>query len=131
MEDADKSNEKGLTLRQQNAIPHLMAPGTLEERARNAGVSPRTVRRWLQDRRFQSKLQQAGEEVMKLATTQLELVAHQAVAVLHDALYDGDVNVRLRAAQALVKLGQNAHYGERLEQQIATIEDAVMLGQEM
>ena len=64
---------------------------------------------------------------MKLAATQLEIASHQAVAVLHDSLYDPDVKIRQRAAQALIKLGQNSHYGERLEQQITMIEDAIAL----
>ena len=131
MDDTEKTQDDSLTLKQQSAIPHLITPGTAEEKASNAGISARTLRRWLQDSKFQRRLKEAGEEAMKLSTSKLELISHEAVAVLYDALHDADVGVRVRAAQSLIKLGQNAHYGERLEQQISHVEDAMALKEEM
>ena len=127
MKDPDKQEDNGLTLKQRNAIPKLLTPGTYTDRAKHAGVSPRTLRRWLQDYRFRGRLQEAGEEAMKLAASELGIVSHDAVAVLYDALHDSEVNVRIRVAQSLIKMGQSAHYGERLEQKVSHVEDAIEL----
>ena len=131
MEDMEGTQDKQLTQRQLDALPYLIAPGPLSQKAMNAGISRKTLYRWLQEDDFRRRLQATTEHAMRLADTQLQLVAHQAVAVLYESLHDSSPEIKLRAAQAIIKLGQASEHGLRLERQLEAIEDSIAIREDM
>ena len=120
-----------LTRRQRDALPHLIAPGPVSEKARNAGISRNTMYRWLRDGDFRRRLKEACNEAMSLSDSQLQLASHQAVTVLFRALEDENSDIRLRAAQSIVKLGQDSSVSLHLEEKVNVIEDAMHLREEL
>ena len=120
-----------LTRRQREALPHLLSPGSISEKARNAGVSRNTLYRWLRDVNFRRTLQEASADVMKVSQSYLQLASTEAVAVLFRALEDERPHIRLRAAQTIVKLGHDSRFGEQLEEKLNNMEDAIQLKEEL
>ncbi len=126
-EDNNGGHARQLTPRQREALPHVLAPGSVSQKARNAGISRKTLYRWMRDSDFRFRLEQARADAMRLADTQLQLVTHEAVAVLYDMLVDDKPAIRMRTAQSIVRYGLDAYYGTRLERRIDAIEDSISL----
>ena len=120
-----------LTRRQREALPHLLAPGSVSEKAKNAGVARCTLYRWLQDFNFRRTLEQACEDAMDIAHSQIQLASNQAVSVLFRALDDERPHIRLRAAEYIVKLGHDARFGQQLEEKLNLVEEAMCLKEEI
>ena len=130
-EYSNGSYTRQLTRRQRDALPHLLAPGTISEKARNTGISRPTLYRWLRNIEFRRRLEEACEDAMSLSDSQLQLASHQAVAVLLRALDDEKSHIRLRAAQSLVKLGHSTRFGKQLEEKLSAIEDGMHMKEDL
>jgi hypothetical protein len=103
----------------------LAAGSSIEQAARAAGVSTRTVYRRLANPGFAKRLAQARDEVISHTLGELIECAGQAVATLRVLLSSADDRVRLNAAKCtldqLLRLRETLSLNERLR----TLERAV------
>ncbi len=102
-ESGDRETDKGdndnagndqqqpsLTPGQELALPALLTCPTIRAAAKQAGVSERSMRRWMhEDEHFQRTLRQLRNEALGQAATHLQQGAIQAVGAMYD-LIDSD-----------------------------------------
>ena len=69
----DQTPQSSLTLfptklseRQKAALPYLLKPGPMTERAKQAGISRRTLHRWLRDDAFKEAIDSLKKQVFRL-----------------------------------------------------------------
>ncbi len=130
-EYVDSASSRQLTRRQFEALPYVLAPGPISEKAKNAGVSRQTLYRWLRNVNFRRTLQEATSQAMKITDSHLQLASNPAVTVLFRSLEDNKSDIRLRAAHHIVKLGHDSRFGQQVEERLSTIEDAIQLKEEI
>lgn len=87
-----------VSYRQTLAIAALLEFRTQEEAASAAGVSRRTLTRWLRSPEFRQRLQVAASDVLEL--TQVRMASGTAIALktLQDEMRTGSPGIRVRAA---------------------------------
>ncbi len=104
------------------AIAALAAGLTQAEAAERAGVSERTLRRWLKDPEFAQALAdaqaQAGAEVLKQVTAAITA----AVDTLQGLLQEESPSIRLQAAKALLVLWLKIRESVVLEERVRRLE---------
>lgn len=95
---------KELSSAQRKAIPHLLANRTVEDAAKAAGVSERTMHRWLADATFAAALMAAEGDLIDFATRRLVRLSDKAIATLEAVLDDDQVsaNTKIRAALGIL-----------------------------
>lgn len=82
----------------------LLAGGTIAQAAKQAGAGRRTVERWCEhDAEFKAELQRRREEMRRVASQRLTHLVAEAVDTVRELLASPDDNVRLRAAQTVLK----------------------------
>ena len=119
-----------LTRRQREALPHLLAPGSVSEGARNAGISRQTFYRWMGDVGFRRRLQKACNDAMSLADSQMQLASHQAVTALFRKLEHERPDISLRAAQIIVKMGRDSRFDQEIVERLDALENAAHFKEE-
>jgi len=90
---------------QSRALAALLTSRTILEAATTAGVSERTLRRWLTQPEFASTYRSAAREAASEAVSSLLAAQREAVDVLVACLHDGTPATRVRAARCLLELG--------------------------
>ena len=109
-----------LTHRQKKAALALLDHRTKSEAAAAAGVSPRTLYRWLGEPVFKAALAKAEGEAIGEATRDLVMLSKAAIGILEQVMNDqgNPPSVRLRAANSvmghLVRLRELRNVEERL-----------------
>jgi hypothetical protein len=106
------------------ALVILARGGTSEQAAQVAGVSGRTVRRWMTDPDFAAEVREARTEILSGAVGQLVAGAVEAVTVLREALTDDSTRNRVLAAKTLLDGVLALRESLDLEQRIAALEAA-------
>jgi hypothetical protein len=106
----------------------LACGATVENAARTAGVSLRTVYRRLAEPTFRTRMQGARAEMVQRATAMLTAAALEAVKTLL-VLQQGSVPaaVRLGAARAILELGAKLREVADLEARLAALEQQVAM----
>ncbi len=89
--------------RQERAIAALVGGSTLDEAAKAAGVSRRTIARWRREPAFRERLRQLGDESLAEARSLLQATLPRAVATLASLLAASDDVLKLRAAAILLR----------------------------
>jgi hypothetical protein len=101
------------------AITALLKYGSIVEAAADAGISSRTLLRWLQDHEFQVEYHGARRAVVDAAVGQLQSVAGEAVEALRRGLVCGKTSLEIQAAQATLNFAfrgiEISDLAERLE----------------
>jgi hypothetical protein len=119
------SDEKSLTRGQEKALMGLMQQPTLGLAASQAGVSERTLSRWInQDDSFKSAYLQLRREVVSNAVLQLTKATNTAVNVTIALMTDPETpaSVRLGAAKSILELALQTVRIEELEARLAVLE---------
>ncbi len=133
MEEFDPTDEPSdddsvaLTHRQITALPYLVASPTVTEGARLAGISRRTVHRWMEDDDFRDQFERFRDEALSLAQVELKGLTLKGTGVLAEMLEDPSSNIRLRAAQTAIAMGVKINQQSNIQKQIEDLTDAFTL----
>jgi len=104
----------------------LACGATLENAARQAGVSESTVRRRAKDPQFQRKLQALRADMVQRASGALTAAGTESVRTLLDLQRPSvPPATRLGAAKATLELGMKVRETAELEQRLAALEEQV------
>jgi hypothetical protein len=104
----------------------LACGATLENAARQAGVSESTVRRRVKDPEFQRKLQALRADMVQRTSGALTAAGTESVRTLLDLQKPtAPPAVRLGAAKATWELGLKVRETAELEQRLAALEEQV------
>lgn len=116
--------QTGQTRKQEAVIAALLSARTLQDAAQTAGISVRTLRRWLENDDFREKYRRAKSELVGFATGRLKGAMAKAVAVLEDVAEtkDSPPAARVSASRAIVELALHSHEVEAMEDRIAELE---------
>ena len=119
----DRETVPRLSAKQNKALEALLSGMTKGDAATSAGVTPRTLNRWLhEDILFWDTLQQESQRSVFDATRRLTATLNTAVTVMASVMEDASAPaaVRLRAAQVVtetaVKLIETSDILRRLEE---------------
>ena len=97
----DTGRNDRLTRKQEAALASLAFTNSTREAAQRAGVSERTLRRWMHSDAYREQARKnSGQAHSALMAAQLE-----AVEVLRNALKAETVGVRIRAASQILEIG--------------------------
>ena len=110
--------EDDLSPRQISILPLLLRPATISEHAREAGITLRTLQRWLQDDTFRRHLEVMRHRAAQLAESDLLALSNKAVEVIFECLHNDSPQIRLHAAKAVIQLNTQVQYGKGLEQRL-------------
>ncbi len=96
-----------LTQRQQRALRALLTQPTKTDAARDAGISPRTLRDYLADEGFQQEYKRAFDELVTDATRQAQRALSPAISALRSIVEDEEESssARIAAARSLLEYG--------------------------
>jgi len=104
-------------------ITALAGGATVQEAARQAGVSEATAYRRLRDAGFCQQLAEARSAMIGRAVGVLARVSTAAAATLAGLLRAESESVRLGAARSILELATKMRESEELEQRIAALEE--------
>lgn len=116
--------------RKDKALAALLACPTQEQAAQAAGISPRTIRDYLQDPAFLREYEQQRAQLVVNATAQLQKSLSAAVAALRDIIESEKSSDSARIAAARILLDHGLKYSELcdLYQRLATVEATLRQG---
>lgn len=107
------------------AILALARGATTDQAATEAGVSARTVRRWLQTPGTAGEVRALRAELLHQAVGALSDAAVDAVHTLRDALHADNETVRVRAAQTILTSLVSLRDATEVTDRLAAIEEAL------
>ena len=124
------STDDTLTARQKRAIAALVSEPTVKAAADKAGISRKTLYRYLADDAFRAELSQAQSNVLRMSTLRLAGLLQKALDVIAlDMLPGVDGKIRLRAATAVLRHITGLLEYADLEQRVSELERKVQNGQ--
>lgn len=115
-----------LSVKQRTAVDALLAHGDQRQAARAAGVSDRTLRRWLHEPDFAAAVTDAQDAALDAVTADLVRAAGGAVALLAATVDNEDaaLGLRLQAARTLLDAALRWRELRGIEQRLAALEAA-------
>lgn len=119
------SSNNSLTPKQRRAVSALIASTTQKQAAASAGISEKTLYRWLAAPVFQAALAEAEAETINQAIRHLVRMQAPAAAVIAMTLKNNDISpgIRLRAAISVFDLLIRLKSFSQLEERISILED--------
>lgn len=100
---------KGRARFREAVISALLTARTLDEAAKQSGISRRTIQRWLADPDFAQAYAKAKAELVNFATGRLKSAMSKAVVVLEDVAdaKDCPAAARVSAARVILEFAQD------------------------
>lgn len=125
----DKGHGEKLTRKMEQAIACLLSEATVEDAAKKAGVSYRSLKGWLILPVFKSAYRAARTQLLERVVSRLLESTSEAVDTLKRNLTCGKPNAEIRAAAEIIK--QGLHGAEVLDletelQELRAIVDKLM-----
>lgn len=114
----------GLSANQQRALQGLLTTTSIAAAAREAGLSEKTVRRYLADPAFAQEYREQRALALQETVAALQASSADAITTMRASLGAADENTRLRAARAIIELG---YRGVDLERQVRDQEELITL----
>lgn len=111
-----------LTAAQEKAISALLSSVTVEAAAKKAGISDRTLHRWLKEPEFRQAYLAARRMVMEQAVGTLQRASLGAVETLVRNLKCGAPSVEVSAARAILEAGFKGVEMLEFEERLAAVE---------
>lgn len=108
---------------QARALAALMTTASVQEAAEMAGLSERTVYRYLSSETFQDALRAARRAAIQDATGVLQGATAEAVSTLRRNLHSGKAPTEVRAAQIILDAAMKAAELQDLEERLARLEE--------
>jgi len=123
------SKNGGLSHRQIRAIETLLAEPTIAVASQAAGISERTLFRWLNSPDFAAAYKKARERLLEDAVATLQRASADAAKCLHEIVQDKAVSVyaRLAAAKSILELAFKARDLE-IDERLQAIEAFLQAG---
>ncbi|MBN1890345.1 MAG: hypothetical protein JW850_20290 [Thermoflexales bacterium] len=122
-------SENVLTARQQKGVTALLATQTIGEAARLAGVSERTLTRWLAKREFRAAVDAACQDALGAVVRRLIAGRDTALDTLFRLMQDADSeNVQRQAAMNWLDVLHKVKTLEEFEARIAALEKQITGG---
>ena len=119
-----------LTPRQKRAIAALLAAPTIEAAARQAGISRKTLHRYLSLPAFRRALTEAQDKTLHVVGARLAGLLQRSLDVVGLDMSPGvDGATRLKAATAVMRHAAGISEFADLEQRVATLEQGVNNGE--
>ncbi len=117
-----------LTPLQQRAVAALLGARDVREAAKTAGVSERTLWRWLKEPVFAAALKQATQTCIEQATRRLVGGTQEALDTLWQVMKDDKApsSARLRAATAWLDYHHTFRELDDIEARLAALEEKVI-----
>ncbi len=124
---AGNGRQHGLSPGQGRAISALLACQSIEQAAKQAGISPRTLHRWLTDPDFQAALTEAEGAAIAEATRRLVGLSDAAITTVASLMLDKGASptVRLRAATSVLDYLLRLRELANVEERLAALEAAI------
>jgi hypothetical protein len=117
------TKEPTLSAKQEKSIAALLGAPNVDAAASIAGVTPRTIWRWLSDDElFVEEYRRARQQAVDNAIAGLQGVMAEAVETLRRNLNARNASIQVRCAIALIELGLKATERAELEQRIEELE---------
>lgn len=114
-----------LTPKQLLALPYIAASQSLAEGARAANIGRTTLMRWMEDAGFRGELERMRQEAFEFALSELQGLALKGALVIAESLNDPSPSIRLRAANAALKMSAGTTESRRLNKQVRVLENAL------
>ena len=96
-EPGKKGKEPQLSARQTLALPILAVAPNMRLAAKNAGISPATLYRWLKNDHFRAELNRLTSEAADFTRQEFQDLTRKSFKALNELAEDPDPYVRLRA----------------------------------
>lgn len=108
------------------AVAALLTQRNIEEAAKSAGISPRTLMRWLKLREFQKAYREARRAAYSQAVARLQQGATAAATTLLKVMLDQGTpaSVKVRAAECVMTHSSKAIEIEDIEARVLELERA-------
>lgn len=121
------ANSGALSAKQSKAIAALLSSKTVLGAAELAGVSARTLTRWLADDDFKAALTEAESEAIDAATRRLIGLQGAAIDTLQETLSDRKAlaGIRLRASQSILDYLLKLRELRNIESRLAALEKII------
>ena len=115
-----------LSGKQEVALSALLTEPTVETVAVKAGITPRTLYRWLNAPPFVAAYREARRQAVQRATGRLQQAANDAVTTLQDVMTDttAPAPARVTAAKSVLEMAIKAVEIEDLTARIEALEQA-------
>jgi Helix-turn-helix of insertion element transposase len=119
----------GLTRKQEDAIAALLSQRSVDEAARSAGVSVRTLWRWLQLPEFLYAYRKARRDTFSQSVARLQQASTAAVSTLLKIMVDINAPAasRVRAADCVLNHARSAIEVEDIEVRVSELERSAEL----
>src|SRR5215467_9802094 len=113
--------------KQEQAIAALLTQRNIEEAAKAAGISVRTMMRWLNVQEFQGAYREARRKAYSQAVAKLQQGATAAATTLLKVMLDQNTpaSVKVRAAECVMNHSSKAIEIEDVEARVRELEPAV------
>ena len=119
-------NVAELTKKREEAILALLTNRSVEEAARAANITPRTLYRWLNETRFDKAYRRARQESFGQGTARLQQASGAAVSSILKIMVDphAPASTKLRAAELVPTHGAKAIEIEDIKARVSELERA-------
>jgi hypothetical protein len=118
--------QKGKEREREKAINALLSSNTLEGAAKKAGISKRTLLRWMEEPEFRAVYRKAKGDVLRTATAILTRDSGKAALTL-TKIFTGkpteNQSSRVSAAKATLRLALDSFVLEDLEERVRRLEE--------
>ena len=126
-QDVPVGKKPAVAARQQSVLPILASSPSVSQAARVAGISRRTLTRWLQDPDFRDQLAQLQRQRAELAKGCLQDLSLQAVASLVEFLQVPNLEMRLKAIRTILEYSGKVGDIQELKEQVQSLETSLPL----
>ena len=118
--------------KKEEAIIALLTHRNVEEAAKAAGLSPKTLFRWMQDPEFDADYRKARRDSFHQAVARLQQASSAAVTTLLKLAVDPNAPaaVKARAAYYILTLGTKAMETEDIDVRVTELERAAELSKQ-
>ena len=125
-----KGHGAKLPQKQGKAITALLLCDTLEKAAKQIGIAPSTLYRWLQDTEFNAAYRAAKIACVSQAIGRIQQISGEAVETLRAIMIDKDKpsSTRVAAARCVLEISIKSIELEDMEDRITAIEEKISKG---